>query len=159
MKADIASMSAICLKTTISFYFRGWFNHLDITLIEEPSKIQNCASHFSCLHVSIHKRHYTAYIAMKIKVYIKSQKLSVYLNSKKPISYFTDYQFSSRHVLPNLQCSDLPTAAMAGQLNSFLQKFYSIWQAGNGGRLNVECHAGKTQIHLQFNLHLQHCKK
>ena len=44
---------------------------------------------------------------------------------------------------------------MAGQLNSFVQKFYSLWQAGNDARLNLECHAGKAQIHLQLNLHLQ----
>ena len=32
---------------------------------------------------------------------------------------------------------------------------YSLWQAGNDARLNLECLAGKAQIHLQLNLHLQ----
>jgi hypothetical protein len=32
------------------------------------------------------------------------------------------------------KCLDLPTAAMAGQLNSFVQKFYSLWKAGNDAR-------------------------
>jgi hypothetical protein len=44
---------------------------------------------------------------------------------------------------------------MAGQLNSFVKKDYSLWQAGNDARLNLECHAGKAQIHLQLNLQLQ----
>ena len=42
---------------------------------------------------------------------------------------------------------------MAAQLSSFVQKFCSLWQAGNDGRLNIECHAGKAQIHLQLSLH------
>jgi hypothetical protein len=42
---------------------------------------------------------------------------------------------------------------MAGQLSSFVQKFYSLWQAGNDARLNIECHAGEAQIHLQLSLH------
>jgi hypothetical protein len=44
---------------------------------------------------------------------------------------------------------------MAGQLNRFFQKFYSLLQAGNDARLNVECHAGNAQIHLRLNLHHQ----
>jgi hypothetical protein len=36
-----------------------------------------------------------------------------------------------------------------------LLQFYSLWQAGNDARLNLECHAGKAQIHLQLHLHLQ----
>ena len=44
---------------------------------------------------------------------------------------------------------------MAGQLNSFVQKFYNLWNTGNDACLNLECHAGKAQIHLQLNLHLQ----
>ena len=44
---------------------------------------------------------------------------------------------------------------MADQLNSFMQKFCSLWQAGNDARLNIECHAGQAQIHLQLNIHHQ----
>jgi hypothetical protein len=44
---------------------------------------------------------------------------------------------------------------MAGQLNSFVQKFYSLWRTGNDACLNLECHTGKSQIHLQLNLQLQ----
>ena len=44
---------------------------------------------------------------------------------------------------------------MAGQLNSFVQNFYSLWNTGNDACLNLECHAGKAQIHLQLNLQLQ----
>ena len=44
---------------------------------------------------------------------------------------------------------------MAGQLNSFAQKFYTLWNNGNDACLNLECHAGKAQIHLQLNLQLQ----
>ena len=44
---------------------------------------------------------------------------------------------------------------MAGQLNSFVQKFYNLWNTGNDACLNLECHAGKAQIHLQLNLQLQ----
>ena len=43
---------------------------------------------------------------------------------------------------------------MAGQLNSFVQKFYNLWNTGNDACLNLECHAGKAQIHLQLNLQL-----
>jgi hypothetical protein len=64
-------------------------------------------------------------------------------------------QSASTHVSLKFKCSDLPTAAMAGQLNSFVQKFYSLWITGNDARLNLECHAGKAQIHLQLNLQLQ----
>ena len=42
---------------------------------------------------------------------------------------------------------------MGGQLDSFVRKFYSLWQAGNDARLNLECLAGK--IHLQLNLQPQ----
>jgi hypothetical protein len=41
---------------------------------------------------------------------------------------------------------------MAGQLNSFVPKFYSLWKTGNDAHLSLECHAGKAQIHLQLNL-------
>jgi hypothetical protein len=44
MKADIASKFALRLKTILAFYFRGWSNNFDITLIEESSKIHHCAS-------------------------------------------------------------------------------------------------------------------
>ena len=62
---------------------------------------------------------------------------------------------ASTHDSHKFKCSDLPTAAMAGQLNSFVQKFYSLWRTGNDACLNLECHAGKAQIHLQLNLQLQ----
>jgi hypothetical protein len=42
---------------------------------------------------------------------------------------------------------------MAGQLNSFVQHLYSLWNSGNDPCLNLECNAGKAQIHLQLNLH------
>jgi hypothetical protein len=58
---------------------------------------------------------------------------------------------TNTHILPDFKCSVLPTAAMAGQLNSFVKKFNSLWQAGNNARLNIECHAGNAQIHLQLN--------
>jgi hypothetical protein len=74
---------------------------------------------------------------------------------KNKLSVFCVLGNFSTHVFPKFQCSDLRTAAMAGQLNSFVQKFYSLWQAGNDARLNLECHAGKAQIHLQLNNHLQ----
>ena len=64
-------------------------------------------------------------------------------------------QPASTHVSHKFKCSDLQTAAMAGQLNSFVQKFYSLWNTGNDACLNLECHAGKAQIHLQLNLQLQ----
>jgi hypothetical protein len=44
---------------------------------------------------------------------------------------------------------------MTGQLNSFVQKFDTLWNNGNDACLNLECHAGKAQIHLQLNLQLQ----
>ena len=44
---------------------------------------------------------------------------------------------------------------MAGQLNSFVHKFYSLWNTGNDACLNLECHAGIAKIHLQLNLQLQ----
>jgi hypothetical protein len=44
---------------------------------------------------------------------------------------------------------------MAGQLNSFVHKFYTLWNTGNDACLNLECHAGIAKIHLQLNLQLQ----
>jgi hypothetical protein len=44
---------------------------------------------------------------------------------------------------------------MDGQLNSFVQKCYSLWNTGNDACFNLECHAGKAQIHLQLHLQLQ----
>ena len=41
---------------------------------------------------------------------------------------------------------------MADQLNSFVKKFYSLWQAGNDACLNFKCHAGQAQIYLQLNV-------
>jgi hypothetical protein len=74
------------------------------------------------------------------------------INSPKLITWVTGElslgDHISTHVSHKFKCSDLPTAAMAGQLNSFVQKFYSLWNTGNDARLNLECHAGKAQFHL-----------
>ena len=64
-----------------------------------------------------------------------------------------DQQLPSKECSPKCECSDQPTAAMAGQLCSFVQKFYSLWQARNNARLHIECHTGNAKIHLQLNLH------
>ena len=41
---------------------------------------------------------------------------------------------------------------MAEQLDSFVNKFRSLWQAGNNARLSIECHAGQARVHLQLDL-------
>jgi hypothetical protein len=35
---------------------------------------------------------------------------------------------------------------MAGQLNSFVQKIYSLWNTGNDFCLNLECHAETSDM-------------